>query len=336
MQEAVITGTIDNWTPTSHLYLNNHPDSSSPFEGGPRGASIIEIPVSPDGSFSMRQPIERPTVATLNIKTPSNPSLPPDATNGSNLSNSSNPSNPSSPSPLRLSLYLEADKTINVDLRHVQSSSEGRPSGASILPTFSGDTRAECEFVNDNTSIDPRHFDTFTAFKDSVDRFYADRLKRAQAIGNPAFVDDYIAINDPISRNARLVNYISHDANLDSVETAYTDFINSLDFNDPVNEDALHQYLITYGRFVQRKNLGGSATMPALEELTRRTSNQAMLDHISSRLMYFFLMIDTPYVESVWAKYNTICKDKALIDELRPRYNARSKELKKTKAQRPH
>ena len=300
-ESALITGTIDQWSPNSHLFLGITADDA-------KRSVMAEIPVGDDGSFSRKQPVDKPTVASIIVNSPGL---------GTN----------------RISLFLEKGKSLTVDLRQIQ------PNGSNaydIQPTFGGDLQAESEFVNDNASVNPRDFATFLDFKDSVDHFYADRLIRAREIGNPAFVDEYIAVFDPINHNARLVNYIPHDANLDSVETAYMDFINALDFNDPVNEDALQQYLITYGRHVQKKNQGGSATMPALEELTRRTQNQKMLNNISSHLMFFFLMIDTPYVETVWAKYNTICKDKSQIDDLRPRYEARSKELKNIKPQRPH
>ena len=300
-ENAFISGSVDQWSSSSHLFLSINADDA-------KRAVMAEIPVDDNGSFYYEQQVERPVVASIIVNEPGF---------GTN----------------RFSLFLEKGKTSTVDLRHVRQTESN---AYDILPTFSGDTQAESEFVNDNTSINPRDFATFNDFKDSVDHFYADRLIRAKEIGNPAFVDEYIAVNDPISHNARLVNYITHDANLDSVETAYMDFINALDFNDPVNEDALQQYLITYGRHVQKKNQGGSATMPALEELTRRTQNQTMLNNISSHLMFFFLMIDTPYVETVWAKYNTICKDKSQIDDLRPRYEARSKELKNIKPQRPH
>ena len=299
-ENAFVSGTVDQWSPTRHLFLSIMANDVK--------SVTAEIPVGEDGSFQYEQPVGKPTVASIIVNEPGF---------GTN----------------RVSLFLEKGKASTVDLRHVRLTDSN---ACDILPTFGGDTQAESEFVNDNTSVDPRDFSSFHDFKDSVDRFYADRLMRAREIGNPAFVDEYIAVNDPISRNARLVNYITHDANLDSVETAYMDFINALDFNDPVNEDALQQYLITYGRHMQKKNQGGSATMPALEELTRRTQNQQMLDNISSHLMFFFLMIDTPYVETVWAKYNTICKDKSQIDDLRPRYEARSKELQKVKTQRPH
>jgi hypothetical protein len=299
-EKAFVSGTVDQWSPTSHLFLSIMADDEK--------AVMAEIPVGEDGSFHFEQRLDKPTVASIIVNEPGF------STN-------------------RVSIFLEKGKTSTVDLRHVRLTDSN---ACDILPTFGGDTQAESEFVNDNTSVDSRDFASFHAFKDSVDRFYADRLMRARKIGNPTFVDEYIAVNDPISHNARLVNYITHDANLDSVETAYMDFINALDFNDPVNEDALQQYLITYGRHMQKKNQGGSATMPALEELTRRTQNQQMLDNISSHLMFFFLMIDTPYVETVWAKYNSICKDKSQIDDLRPRYEARSKELQKAKAQRPH
>ena len=286
-EKAFVSGTVDQWSPTSHLFLSIMADDEK--------AVMAEIPVGEDGSFHCEQRLGKPTVASIIVNEPGF---------GTN----------------RVSLFLEKGKTSTVDLRHVLLTDSN---ACDILPTFGGDTQAESEFVNDNTSVDSRDFASFHAFKDSVDRFYADRLMRARKIGNPTFVDEYIAVNDPISHNARLVNYITHDANLDSVETAYMDFINALDFNDPVNH-------------MQKKNQGGSATMPALEELTRRTQNQQMLDNISSHLMFFFLMIDTPYVETVWAKYNTICKDKSQIDDLRPRYEARSKELQKAKAQRPH
>ena len=299
-EKAFVSGTVDQWSPTSHLFLSIMADDEK--------AVMAEIPVGEDGSFHFEQRLDKPTVASIIVNEPGF---------GTN----------------RVSIFLEKGKTSTVDLRHVRLTDSN---ACDILPTFGGDTQAESEFVNDNTSVAPRNFSSFPNFNDSVDRFYDDRLRRAMKIGNPAFVDEYIAVNDPISRNARLVNYITHDANLDSVETAYMDFINALDFNNPVNEDALQQYLITYGRHMQKKNQGGSATMPALEELTRRTQNQQMLDNISSHLMFFFLMIDTPYVETVWAKYNTICKDKSQIDDLRPRYEARSKELRKARAQRPH
>ncbi len=300
-ENALITGSIDQWSPGSHLFLGITADDA-------KQSIMAEIPVDGDGSFSRKQPVVKPTVASIIVNSPGL---------GTN----------------RISVFLEKGKTLTVDLHQIQPTDNN---SFDIEPTFGGDLRAESEFVNDNASVDPRDFATFHDFKDSVDRFYADRLIRAKEIGNPAFVDQYNAVYDPINHNARLVNYITHDANLDSVETAYMDFINALDFNNPVNEDALQQFLITYGRHVQKKNQGGSATMPALEELTRRTQNQKMLDNISSHLMFFFLMIDTPYVESVWAKYNTICKDKSQIDELRPRYEARSKELKKAKNQRKH
>ena len=300
-QEAVITGAIDHLSPNGRLQLDIVADER-------QNTVVAEIPVRDDGTFSCSQPVEKPTVASILIS---------DKGIGKE----------------RITLYLQKGKSVHVDLRHML---EADSTTITILPTFSGDTQAESTFVNDNASVDPRRFDTFTAFKDSVDKFYADRLERAQAIGNPVFVEEYLSVNDPSSHHARLVNYIPHDANLDSVETAYMDFINSLDFDNPINEAALQQYLITYGRFVQKKNEGGSATMPALEELTRRTRNQSMRNNISSHLMFFFLMIDTPYVESVWAKYNEICNDKSQIDELRPRYDARRKELKKVKANRPH
>ncbi|MBO4754459.1 MAG: hypothetical protein J5543_07670 [Bacteroidales bacterium] len=299
-QEAVITGTIDHWSPNSRLQLDIIADER-------QHAVVAEIPVSDDGTFTYSQPVDKPTVASIIIS---------DRSIGKE----------------RITLYLQKGKSVHVDLRHVQ---EADGTTITILPTFSGDMQAESAFVNDNVSVDPRNFGTFTAYKDSVDKIYADRLERAQAIGNPVFVEEYLSVNDPISHHVRLVNYIPHDADLDSVETAYKDFINSLDFDDPVNEAALQQYLITYGRFVQKKNEGGSATMPALEELVRRTRNQSMRNNISSHLMFFFLMIDTPYVESVWAKYNEICNDKSQIEELRPRYDARRKELKNVKANRP-
>ena len=299
-QEAVITGTIDHLSPKGRLQLDIIADER-------QHAVVAEIPVSDDGTFSYSQPVDKPTVASIIIS---------DKSIGKE----------------RITLYLQKGKSVHVELRHVQ---EADGTTITILPTFSGDMQAESAFVNDNVSVDPRNFDTFTAYKDSVDKIYADRLERAQAIGNPVFVEEYLSVNDPSSHHVRLVNYIPHDANLDSVETAYKDFINSLDFDDPINEAALQQYLITYGRFVQKKNEGGSATMPALEELVRRTRNQSMRNNISSHLMFFFLMIDTPYVETVWAKYNEICNDKSQIEELRPRYDARRKELKNVKANRP-
>lgn len=293
---ATITGSVDRWTESSRLILGIMAEET-------QDPIMAEIPVRNDGTFSYHQKVEKPTVASIIINNP-----------GTGMN--------------RISLFLENGKTVNVDLKHVKEA-EGEAYG--IEPTFTGDTKAESEFVNENKSIDPRDFETFTAFKDSIDKYYAERLVRAKAIGNPAFEKDYIAIYDPMNQNARLVNYIPHDANLDSVETAYMDYINQLDFNDPVNENALQQYLITYGRFVQKKKEGGSATMPSLEELTRRTQNQTMLNNISSHLMFFFLMIDTPYVESVWAKYTEICKDESQINELRPRYEARKSDLEKVR-----
>ena len=156
-ENALITGSIDQWSPGSHLFLGITADDA-------KQSIMAEIPVDGDGSFSRKQPVVKPTVASIIVNSPGL---------GTN----------------RISVFLEKGKTLTVDLHQIQPTDNN---SFDIEPTFGGDLRAESEFVNDNASVDPRDFATFHDFKDSVDRFYADRLIRAKEIGNPAFVDQYL------------------------------------------------------------------------------------------------------------------------------------------------
>lgn len=294
--DVVATGRVEPLDSSDRLFLQVGNDAvDEPI--------YASVDVEPDGTFSARADLEQPCEGLLIV-----------AVRGHG--------------PVRsLPLYLEPGKQVEV---HVMQQRDDDGNFA-LSPTFSGALKAECELVNEGTAVDARQFDAFQAFRDSVDRIYAARWERAQSIGNETFLGQYLAASDSAKHHAQLVGYVPHDANLDSVDVAYRDYIDALDFDNPVNEDALYQYLITYGRHYQQSTRGGSATLPALEELTRRCHNQQMLDRISTHLMYFFLMINTPYVETVWAKYLTICKDPNLIDHLRPRYEPRSRELEQSK-----